>query len=160
MKVIIWAINTLLIITIMGLFYVAFEEGVEIPTPKLSGVERLSPPDHIKEENIHVYSDRVIIDIQNPEWATFTPTNSMDPVIDVGANSIQIVPENESIVGLGDIASYESVYATGTIIHRIVHIGKDELGTYYHIKGDNNILKDPGKVRFNQIRRITVGIIY
>ena len=160
MKVIIWVINTLLIITIMGLFYIAFEKEITIPPPKLSGVERISPPDHIKEENIHVYSDRVVIDIQNPEWATFTPTNSMDPVIDEGANSIQIVPQNESIVGLGDIASYESVYATGTIIHRIVHIGKDELGTYYHIKGDNNILKDPGKVRFNQIRRITVGIIY
>ena len=138
----------------------AFEAGITIPTPKLSGVERLSPPDHIKEENIHVYSDRVIIDIQNPEWATFTPTNSMDPIIDVGANSIQIVPQNESIIGLGDIASYESVYAEGTIIHRIVHVGKDELGTYYHLKGDNNILKDPGKVRFDQIRRITVGIIY
>jgi hypothetical protein len=145
---------------IMGLFYVAFEKEIEIPKTKLSGIDRLSPPDHIKEENIHVYSDRVIIEIQNPEWATFTPTKSMDPVIDVGANSIQIVPQNESIIGLGDIASYESEYATGTIIHRIVYIDKDELGTYYHLKGDNNILKDPGKIRFNQIRRITVGIIY
>ena len=160
MKVIIWAINTLLIITILGLFYMAFEKEVELPTPELSGIERLSPPDHIKEENIHVYSNRVVIDIENPEWATFTPSNSMDPVIDVGANSIQIVPQNKSIVGLGDIASYESTYAEGTIIHRIVHIGEDELGTYYYLKGDNNILKDPGKVRFNQIRRITVGIIY
>ena len=160
MKVIIWVINALLIITIIGLFYLAFEKEVTIPILKLSGVERLSPPDHIKEENIHVYSDRVVIDIENPEWATFTSTKSMDPIIDVGANSIQIVPQNKSIVGVGDIASYESVYATGTIIHRIVHIGEDELGTYYYLKGDNNILKDPGKVRFNQIRRITVGIIY
>jgi len=160
MKVIIWAVNALLIISIMGLFYMAFEKGVTIPILKLSGVERLSPPDHIKEEDIHVYSDRVVIDIQNPEWATFTISNSMDPIIDVGANSIQIVPQNESIVGLGDIASYESIYAEGTIIHRIVHIGEDRLGTYYYLKGDNNILKDPGKVRFDQIKRITVGIIY
>ncbi|MBC8500815.1 MAG: hypothetical protein ISS25_02055 [Nanoarchaeota archaeon] len=145
---------------IVVLLNIAFHNQVSIPIKVSSAAERLSPSDHIKEENVHIYDDRVIIDIKNPQWAEFIDTNSMDPIIDEYANSIQIIPIEQEEVHIGDIVSYESEYATGTIIHRVVSIGEDDLGAYYYLKGDNNIFRDPGRVRFDQIRRVTVGIIY
>ena len=160
MKLIIYSINIVLIVIMIALFYVAFESKTKIPTIIFNAKEQLSPEDHIKEKDIHVYDDRVVIDIVNPFWASFTDTNSMDPIIDEHANSIQIIPKNLEEVHLGDIISYKSDFSSGVIIHRVVFIGQDEEGTYYYLKGDNNIMRDPGRVRFNQLRRITVGIIY
>ncbi|MBN2458316.1 hypothetical protein JXB31_04265 [Candidatus Woesearchaeota archaeon] len=122
--------------------------------------ERSSPQDRIKESQIHVYDDRVIIEIDDPRWSTFTDTNSMDPVIDAGANAIHIVPSKESDIIVGDIVAYESEYADGTLIHRVIEIGEDEQGLYYIMKGDNSPKPDPGKVRFSQIRRVLVAVIY
>jgi len=122
--------------------------------------EQPSPSDHIKEKQIEVYSDRIILDIQNAEWAAFTNTNSMDPIIDEHANAIELIPESEVDIEVGDIVSYESEYATGTIIHRVVYKGQDEQGIYFVMKGDNNPTNDPGKIRFNQIKRYVVAIIY
>lgn len=122
--------------------------------------ERSSPYDWIKENQIKVYRDRVVIDIDNPQWATFTDTNSMDPIIDIGTNAIEIIPEKEEDIHIGDIVSYNSKYAEGTIIHRVVDISEDEDGWYAVMKGDNNTKEDPGKIRFEQIRRIVIGVIY
>ncbi|MFH1511240.1 MAG: hypothetical protein ABIF10_06105 [Candidatus Woesearchaeota archaeon] len=122
--------------------------------------DRASPHDWIKEDQIHVYSDKVVIDLRNAEWATFTDTKSMDPVIDFRSNAIEVVPAKPEDIHLGDIVSYESKYASGTIIHRVVEIGNDEDGWYCRLKGDNLDDKDPGKVRFGQIRRVVVAVIY
>lgn len=122
--------------------------------------EKNSPFDWIKEDQIHVYNDKIIIDLKDAEWATFTDTNSMDPIIDYGANAIEIVPKNESYIHLGDIVSYKSDYASGTIIHRVIEINQDEEGWYCRTKGDNNPDIDPGKIRFSQIQRLVVAVIY
>ena len=122
--------------------------------------EKDSPQDWVPEKNIHVYRDRVIIEIDDPQWSTFTDTNSMDPVIDQGANAIQLVPKSPEDISVGDIISYESKYTSGTIIHRVVEIGYDDDGWYAIMKGDNNSMKDPGKVRFSQVLRVVIGIIY
>ncbi|MBN2112024.1 signal peptidase I [Candidatus Woesearchaeota archaeon] len=122
--------------------------------------ERDSPSDWVGEDEIHVYSDRVVIDISNPQWATFTNTNSMDPVIDSGSNAIEIAPQSTKQLKVGDIISYESEYIDGTVIHRIVDIGEDSNGWYCKTKGDNNPFEDPGKIRFGQIKRVLVAIIY
>jgi len=84
----------------------------------------------------------------------------MDPVIDTESNAIQIIPESSDEVHVGDIVSYKSKYADGIIIHRVIFIGQDIGGWYAEIKGDNLPLKDPGRIRFEQIKKITVGIIY
>jgi signal peptidase I len=101
----------------------------------------------------------VTLDLRDAEWATFTDTNSMDPIIDQGANAIEIVPDNPSQLKEGDIISYKSKYAEGTIIHRIVEINNDN-EWYARVKGDNLDFQDPGKVRFDQIQRVVVGILY
>ncbi|MEM2121420.1 MAG: hypothetical protein QXU20_02040 [Candidatus Woesearchaeota archaeon] len=118
------------------------------------------PSDRIKENQIQVFNDKVIIYLQNPEWASFTPTGSMEPVLNEYANAIQIVPKSEEEIKVGDIISYESEYADGIIIHRVIDIGYDKYGWYCIAKGDNNPKKDPGKIRFSQIKRVLVAIIY
>ncbi len=124
------------------------------------GIEKDSPGDWIKEDQIKVYNDRIIIDLKNAEWASFTDTNSMDPIIDETANAIEIIPKSNDNIHIGDIISYKSDYADGTIIHRVIKIGSDEEGWYCIVKGDNNQSPDPGKIRFNQIKRVLVAIIY
>jgi hypothetical protein len=125
-----------------------------------NSMEQPSPSDIIGEDRIHVYNDKVIIDIDNPVWARFTDTNSMDPVFDKGANAIQIVPDSADQINVGDIISFETKYQSGTIIHRVIEQGEDEEGWYVITKGDNNSFKDPGKVRFKDIKKVLVGIIY
>lgn len=122
--------------------------------------DKASPFDRISEEHIRVYSDKVVIYINNPEWAGFDDTNSMDPVIDKGANAIQIIPQSTDDIHVGDIISYESAYADGVIIHRVIEISSDEDGWYCIAKGDNNPSQDPGKIRFSQIKKVLVAVIY
>lgn len=122
--------------------------------------EKSSPADRIQESQIHVYNNKVTIDIKDPEWASFTDTNSMDPVLDSSANAIEIVPKNPEEINIGDIVSYESSYADGTIIHRVVKKGYDNDGWYAIMKGDNVPTSDPGKIRFSQIKRVVVAIVY
>ena len=119
-----------------------------------------SPNDWIKENQIHVYDDKVVIDIDKPLWAKFAPTKSMDPVFDEGSNAIQIAPEKPEDIHPGDIISYESSYAGGLIIHRVMRTGHDENGWYAIARGDNNNLDDPYKIRFDSVKKVLVAIIY
>jgi len=125
-----------------------------------TGNEIASPSNRVAEDNILVLKDKVVLNIADAEWAYFTDTNSMDPVIDQGAHAIEIVPKSEDDIQVGDIVAYESEYAEGSIIHRVVFKGQDEKGTYFTLKGDNNPINDPGKVRFSQIKKVVVAIIY
>ncbi len=120
--------------------------------------EKLSPGDKIKEEQIHVYNNKVVIDLKDAEWASFTNTNSMDPVFDAEANAIEIKPKSLDEIDVGDIISYST--SNGIIIHRVIEIGEDEQGWYAITKGDNNPIPDPYKVRFDDVKRIVVAIIY
>ena len=125
-----------------------------------TGNEVASPANRIAEDLIMVTNEKVVLNIKGAEWASFTDTNSMDPVIDAGAHAIEIVPTSEDNVQVGDIVAYKSEYAEGTIIHRVVFKAQDEKGTYFVLKGDNNPINDPGKIRFEQIKRVVVAIIY
>ena len=46
------------------------------------------------------------------------------------------------------------------VIHRVKEIGKDIEGWYLKAKGDNNEREDPERIRFSQIDRVVVAIIY
>jgi len=135
------------------------KETVNSLNPLGNAPERNSPADRIAEWQIEVFKDKVILDIQDAEWASFADTNSMDPVLDQGANAIQIKPKSADEIKVGDIVSYEHA-DQGRIIHRVAYKGTDENGTYFIMKGDNNPTSDPDKVRFSQIKSVTVAIIY
>lgn len=122
--------------------------------------DRLSPSNWIKENQIKVYDNKVVIEIENAEWAKFTDTNSMDPTIDKDANAIEIIPKDYRMIKPGDIISYEVDGLNGTIIHRVIEIDFDEEGWYAITKGDNLKKQDPYKIRFRDIKRVVVAIIY
>lgn len=123
--------------------------------------EQPSPYDRVTEDKIHVLKDKIVIEIDDAVWARFTDTNSMDPVIDIGSNAIEIVPKSDcSDIHIGDIISYDSKYSDGTIIHRVIEKGYDSRGLYFILKGDNNPRNDPGKVRCSQVQRIVIAVIY
>ncbi len=129
----------------------------QIPSSTIAP-ERASPQDWVSESNIHVYSDKVVITIPNAKWATFANTNSMDPVLDQGNYGIQIVPTSPEQLKVGDIITYN--YHGEHIIHRIVQIGQDANGYYFIVKGDNNPAPDPQPVRWSQVERVLVAVVY
>lgn len=138
---------------------VNYQETIE-ETPKetVYSREKPSPQDWITESNIKVYNDRVVIELDNPEWARFTDTNSMDPVFDAESNAIEIVPSRPEQIKPGDIVSF--AYGSDTVIHRVIKADYDKDGWYMITKGDNNNNPDPGKTRFDQVKRLVVAIIY
>ncbi len=150
-------------------FFASEEENVLVPGQDgvlekvnnfltFSSAEIMSPNDHITEEQIRVYDDRVILDVDDPVWSSFTDTNSMDPLLDSGANGIEIKPQSEADIHIGDVISYKS--GKGVVIHRVIGIEKDEEGIYYIVKGDNNPIADKDKVRFSDVQGILVAVVY
>ncbi len=133
-----------------GFYINYFENPTDLP----------GPHPHLQEDQIELQNDQVILHLPQAQFASFTPTHSMDPVLDSDAHALEITPKTENEIHIGDIISYQSEYAEGTLIHRVINIQKDEQGTYFTLKGDNNPEPDPGKVRFEQIKRVLVAILY
>jgi len=116
-----------------------------------------NPKDRIKESQIHVTKNNIEIDLADSSWTILTPTKSMDPTFDAGANTVRILPKSPEDLQVGDIISYET--ENGIVIHRIDEIGND--GEWYaKTKGDNLPFRDPDKVRFWQILGVLVAIFY
>ncbi len=120
--------------------------------------ERMSPKDRISQDQIQVFGDRVILNIEKPMWATFSDTNSMDPFIDAGANSIEVKPSSASDISEGDVISY--YHGEDLVVHRVIMVGEDSEGIFYVVKGDNNARPDPELVRFEQVHGVLVAVIY
>jgi signal peptidase I len=131
----------------------------QIQTPTSTGTqEKYSPNNWVDQSDITLTKDSVTISVDNPLWATFTDTNSMDPVLDESAHAIQIKPNQEDLQ-VGDIIAFTSDSNQYPIIHRVIEIGND--GDWYAItKGDNNEYTDRNKVRFKDIQAVVIGIIY
>ena len=118
-----------MILVVVTMFTLAEQQ---IPLTLLGGQENSSPSDWVKEEQIQVYPQRVILNIPGAKWAGFTNTNSMDPFIDETANAIEISPSNPDAIQVGDVISYQTSY--GVLIHRVIEKGVDEEGVYYLVK--------------------------
>ena len=112
----------------------------------------------MQEDQINLREKSIILQVKNATWATFTDTNSMDPVIDSTSHAIKLIPKHQEELNIGDIVSYTS--EKGVIIHRIIGKDIDEQGLYFITKGDNNRYPDQDKVRFSQITGVVIGIIY
>ena len=82
----------------------------------------------------------------------------MDPFIDENSHAIEIMPTYPLQIQVGDIIAYQ--LGNTVVIHRVIERGIDSIGTYYIVKGDNNVLQDPIPVRFEQVRGVVVAIIY
>lgn len=116
-----------------------------------------APFDFIKENQIEIYPDKVIIKVDGASLSRYAPTGSMIPVLDEDANGIRIKPKSEEDIHIGDIVTYRN--EIGLIVHRVMDKGTDEKGTYFITKGDNVNLVD-GKIRFEDIEYKTIAIIW
>jgi signal peptidase I len=128
-------------------------------TPNNIPFDRASPSNWIPIEDIKLGEDFAKINIPNAQWAKVADTKSMDPVIDGNSIVLQTTPKKEQL-NVGDIVSYQPKGENYLIIHRIIAIAEDDQGWYAITKGDNNEQPDPRKVRFEQIKKVVVGIIY
>lgn len=115
------------------------------------------PTNRINGTQIEIKNDRIIIHINNAVINQYANTSSMMPIINENANSIEIVPENPEQIHEGDIITFEQ--GNLLIVHRVIETGYDEKGWYAITKGDNSQGND-GKIRFEQIKYVTIGILY
>lgn len=116
-----------------------------------------APFDFVGENQIKVFEDKIVIDIEGASISRYAPTGSMLPVLDEGSNGIRIVPKSEADIHIGDIITFRQDNIL--IIHRVINIGEDNNGTYFITKGDNSPIND-GKIRFSDIEYITIGVIW
>ncbi len=141
---------------LIGLLSTQLYSSVQYPLG--AAPERISPQDRISESNIQVLPDKVVLNLEGAKWATFADTNSMDPIFDKGANAIQIEPKSVNDIEVGDIVTYKR--GDRLIIHRVIEKNIDAEGWYFIVKGDNNATPDAGKIRFDDITRVVVAIVY
>jgi hypothetical protein len=139
-----------------------FSFGSDLEVPFGTGLSILNdnpsaPSDWVSEEDIIILEDRVILKIDGTTLSSYVDSGSMLPVLDEGANGIRVVPENEDDVGVGDIVSFR--IAGILVVHRIVERGVDDEGVYFVVKGDSNLIGD-GRIRFEDIEYVTIGVIY
>ncbi len=116
-----------------------------------------APHDYIKESQIDVYPDKIILNVKEASISRYAPTGSMKPTFDENSNGIRVVPASENDIQIGDIVTYKE--GDSLIVHRVIDKGTDSGGMYFITKGDNNTLSD-GKVRFKDIKYITIGVIF
>jgi|SRR3989344_957353 len=129
----------------------------EFPFISAGSIERASPQDIISKNDISIDQDKIIIKIKDASLSSYADTNSMDPLLDKGANGIEIVPKCSSLKP-GDVIAYQ--LNDDLIIHRILEIKEDNQGRFFRMKGDNNVRVDPEKVRCDQVKYQLVGVLY
>ena len=125
-----------------------------------AAIEKSSPHDRIKEDQIKVYGSLIIMHINGSELVSLENTNSMDPLIDENSSIIQIKPKFPEDIHIGDIVSYEYGHVKKIALHRVIAVGEDSEGKFFILKGDNVDSVDPVKVRFEQIKGVLVAVLY
>ena len=143
---------------LVSYFYIYY---LEIPFSNNFGFSVINsektPSDFINENQIKIYPDKIIIEIPDISLSRYASSGSMEPILDKNSNGIRIVPKSEKQIQVGDIISFKK--DNYLIVHRVVEKGRDDQGVYFITKGDNNSLND-GKIRFEDIKYITIGILY
>lgn len=140
---------------ILGYFFVS---GLEIPFMLGFGNNNSNAPfDFISEDNIELYDDKIVLNIEGVSLSRYAPTGSMKPVLDEGSNGLRIVPKSEIDIHTGDIITFKQDNIL--IVHRVIEKGIDSKGVYFITKGDNNSVSD-GKIRFKDIKYKTIGVIW
>ncbi len=148
------------IILILLAANLAYSIDFSNPSNIFNSNELISPKDRIKEDQIHIYEDKIVIDIEGATFAKYADTGSMDPVLDKEANGIEIIPSSENDIQIGDIITYQPEWTNNLVVHRVIQIGYDEEGWFAYTKGDNSSVIDPGKMRYDQVEYVLIGVLY
>lgn len=147
------------IIGIYSLSYVELEIPLQVGGFKQVSIlsEKSSPGDWIANEDIEVYKDKIVINIENPSISSYANTGSMIPTLDSGHNGIRIKPNSPEEIQEGDIITF--LKNNNLLVHRVIQKGQDEKGFWFITKGDNNLQSDE-KVYFKDVKYITIGVLY
>ncbi|HLC78226.1 MAG TPA: signal peptidase I [Candidatus Nanoarchaeia archaeon] len=146
----------IILISILFLFFSAYNSGA-ISGFFVEDRSLPSPSDFVKDGNIEVEKDGVLIKIDRPVLTKFENSGSMAPFLGEGATGIEKKPSHEDELYVGDVVTFAQDGVL--VVHRIVEKGVDEQGVYFITKGDNNNIRDE-KIRFSQIQSVLVGVIY
>ena len=132
---------------------------IDVESPYLISFGNLNeqPSDWISENSIEVYNDKIIIYVENAAISRYADSGSMYPTLGENANGIRIKPKSAEEIHIGDIVTFED--DGKLIVHRVIANGEDSLGNYFITKGDNNPEAD-GKVYFEDIKYVTIALIY
>ncbi len=136
----------------------AISEEPSLETPESGTNNGITPSSFIEQDDVRVFQNHVTLNVPGVKWAKFEDTGSMLPVINKDSYALQVEPACPNEISVGDIVSYKK--DNRVIIHRVVHKDEDEEGAYFVLKGDNNPVNDPGRVRCDQIDRKVIAILY
>ena len=117
--------------------------------------EVYAPGDWIGTDELELTQNSLILHIPGLSLSSYEPTGSMKPLFDDESNGIRIVPENQDQINVGDIITFGEEH----IVHRVIEKGEDQEGIWFLTQGDNNTLSDD-KIRFKEIKYVTIGILY
>jgi len=112
----------------------------------------------IRENEVYVHEDKVVIYVNSSVKYCYRG-DSMLPTLNSNMQGIVAPVNNPSELSIGNVISYKDRVGD-SVTHRIIDIGIDKEGWWCRAKGDNNPIKDPGKIRFEQIKGITIALIY
>ena len=151
-------LSSLIMLFILGWFLNSVIETISIhqEKPFLGDKEISSPYNRIKESDLQLFPDKLVINLPGIALAGYTDTNSMDPLLDERTTGIEVTPRTEEEIHVGDVVSYES--DNNLIPHRVIQTGEDSQGWYAIVKGDNS--ESLEKIRFEQIRYVLIGVFY
>ncbi len=106
-------------------------------------------------------TETLTLKVKSPVWITdVADTNSMDGLFDKGDRVVVTASFDKEKLTVGDVIIFQPDGYGGTIIHRIVKIGRDRNGKWYKTKGDNCIMGDPYKLRSKHIKYLLAVVIY
>lgn len=133
------------------------QEDFTITFTEIKVQESVEPKSIISKYDSEAINSLNIYDSRRIELIGIADSKSMIPTMGKESLALGIKPKREELTE-GDIIVYK--LQDSYIIHRIAGIGKDESGTFYLTKGDNNPSMDKEKIRFAQIEYKIIGIIY
>ena len=122
--------------------------------------EHLIPNEIIKSNQIWYNGGNITIVTGKRVIGTtiYTNTHSMEPSITSSNKGILIAVNSPEELSIGDIIAFKT--EEGDVSHRLIEEGYDEQGWWGITKGDNIGVRDINKVRFEDIRGVTIALIY
>ena len=149
----------LIVSIILFLIFMISQIEIENPSSFYYSLGKPIPADFVNTSQIEIYTNYIKIRIPNTSISHYADSGSMRPTLDKGTNGISIVPKSEKDIKVGMIATYERDNGDW-IVHRVMKIHNDFNGKWYEFKGDNNPEPDERRVRFSDIKSITIALVY
>lgn len=129
---------------------------VSEPSKNLESIP--SPSDIVKDSDIDLFTNKLIIDIPGLSVVSYKDSQSMLPLLTNSSHGIRVKPQSQFDIQLGDIISFNM--SNMTVVHRVIDVKSDEKGLYFVTQGDNSAVTDKNKIRFDDVEWKLIGVLY